>query len=124
MFGGYGGGSSLIAAEQSLELESIEVIGSSKQDVKDKKISEIKKTSKELDKQQVSDSRDLVKYETGISVVETGRMGASGYSIRGVDENRVDISIDGLKQAETISSQGFKDLFEGYGNFNNTRNSV
>ncbi|CAD7288328.1 hypothetical protein LMG7974_00951 [Campylobacter majalis] len=124
MFGSYGGGSSLIAAEQSLELESIEVIGSSEQDVKELKISEIKKTSKELDKQQVSDSRDLVKYETGISVVETGRMGASGYSIRGVDENRVDISIDGLKQAETISSQGFKDLFEGYGNFNNTRNSV
>ncbi|HHE9959180.1 TPA: TonB-dependent receptor, partial [Haemophilus influenzae 10810] len=27
-------------------------------------------------------------------------------------------------QAETLSSQGFKELFEGYGNFNNTRNSI
>ncbi|WP_136472364.1 TonB-dependent hemoglobin/transferrin/lactoferrin family receptor, partial [Haemophilus influenzae] len=26
--------------------------------------------------------------------------------------------------AETLSSQGFKELFEGYGNFNNTRNSI
>ncbi len=32
--------------------------------------------------------------------------------------------VDGLRQAETLSSQGFKELFEGYGNFNNTRNSI
>ncbi|HHE9386890.1 TPA: TonB-dependent receptor plug domain-containing protein, partial [Haemophilus influenzae] len=71
-----------------------------------------------------SDSRDLVRYETGITVVETGRTGASGYAVRGVDENRVGIMVDGLRQAETLSSQGFKELFEGYGNFNNTRNSI
>ncbi|HHF3534418.1 TPA: TonB-dependent hemoglobin/transferrin/lactoferrin family receptor, partial [Haemophilus influenzae] len=29
-----------------------------------------------------------------------------------------------LRQAETLSSQGFKELFEGYGNFNNTRNGA
>ncbi|HHV6880486.1 TPA: TonB-dependent receptor domain-containing protein, partial [Haemophilus influenzae] len=75
-------------------------------------------------KQQASDSRDLVRYETGITVVETGRTGASGYAVRGVDENRVGIMVDGLRQAETLSSQGFKELFEGYGNFNNTRNSI
>ncbi|WP_130558967.1 TonB-dependent hemoglobin/transferrin/lactoferrin family receptor, partial [Pasteurella multocida] len=68
--------------------------------------------------------RDLVRYETGVTVVEKGRFGASGYAIRGVDENRVGIMIDGLHQAETLSSQGFKELFEGYGNFNNTRNGV
>ncbi|WP_105887180.1 TonB-dependent receptor domain-containing protein, partial [Haemophilus influenzae] len=34
------------------------------------------------------------------------------------------IMVDGLRQAETLSSQGFKELFEGYGNFNNTRNSI
>ncbi|HHF6585309.1 TPA: TonB-dependent hemoglobin/transferrin/lactoferrin family receptor, partial [Haemophilus influenzae] len=73
---------------------------------------------------QASDSRDLVRYETGITVVETGRTGASGYAVRGVDENRVGIMVDGLRQAETLSSQGFKELFEGYGNFNNTRNSI
>ncbi|MRN36904.1 TonB-dependent receptor domain-containing protein, partial [Pasteurella multocida] len=67
---------------------------------------------------------DLVRYETGVTVVETGRFGASGYAVRGVDENRVGIMIDGLRQSETLSSQGFKELFEGYGNFNNTRNGV
>ncbi|HHE8878616.1 TPA: TonB-dependent hemoglobin/transferrin/lactoferrin family receptor, partial [Haemophilus influenzae] len=50
--------------------------------------------------------------------------GQSGFAIRGVDENRVAINIDGLRQAETLSSQGFKELFEGYGNFNNTRNGA
>lgn len=90
----------------------------------DQKVGEMKKTAKTLAKQQVQDSRDLVRYETGISVVETGRMGASGYSVRGVDENRVAITVDGLHQAETLSSQGFKELFEGYGNFNNIRNGV
>lgn len=71
-----------------------------------------------------SDSRDLVKYQTGVSVVESGRMGTSGFAIRGVDENRVAVTVDGLHQAQTLSSQGFKELFEGYGNFNNTRNGV
>lgn len=77
-----------------------------------------------LSKQMAQDSRDLVRYQTGVTVVETGRFGTSGYNIRGVDENRVAISIDGLKQAETLASQGFKELFEGYGNFNNTRNGI
>ncbi|HHF7104214.1 TPA: TonB-dependent hemoglobin/transferrin/lactoferrin family receptor, partial [Haemophilus influenzae] len=58
------------------------------------------------------------------TVVEAGRFGQSGFAIRGVDENRVAINIDGLRQAETLSSQGFKELFEGYGNFNNTRNGA
>lgn len=77
-----------------------------------------------LSRNMVSDGRDLVRHETGITVVEAGRFGTSGYAIRGVDENRVAVMIDGLRQAETLASQGFKELFEGYGNFNNTRNSV
>ncbi|XVJ01107.1 TonB-dependent receptor [Haemophilus influenzae] len=101
------------------------VSGSSENiNVKEKKVGETQISAKKLAKQQASDSRDLVRYETGITVVETGRTGASGYAVRGVDENRVGIMVDGLRQAETLSSQGFKELFEGYGNFNNTRNSI
>lgn len=92
--------------------------------IKEQKVGETTKNARQLTRQQVQDSRDLVRYETGISVVETGRFGTSGYAVRGVEENRVGISIDGLRQAETLNSQGFKELFEGYGNFNNTRNSV
>ncbi|HHF1799288.1 TPA: TonB-dependent receptor, partial [Haemophilus influenzae] len=109
----------------SEQLEQINVSGSSENiNIKEKKVGETQISAKKLAKQQASDSRDLVRYETGITVVETGRTGASGYAVRGVDENRVGIMVDGLRQAETLSSQGFKELFEGYGNFNNTRNSI
>ena len=122
-----GGMCELGAAEtkdSEVNLNAVEVTASPEDDPTTKKVGETKKSAQTLSKQQVSDSRDLVKYETGVSVVEAGRMGASGYSIRGVDENRVAITVDGLHQAETLSSQGFKELFEGYGNFNNTRNGV
>ncbi|KYK87404.1 TonB-denpendent receptor, partial [Aggregatibacter actinomycetemcomitans serotype d str. SA508] len=79
------------------------------------KIGETVKSAKKLEKQQAQDVKDLVRYDTGVTVVEAGRFGNSGFAVRGVEENRVAIQIDGLAQAETISSQGFKELFEGYG---------
>lgn len=107
------------------QLNEIVVSGNtSEPNVQEKKVGETQITSHKLSKRQAADSRDLVRYETGITVVETGRTGSSGYAVRGVDENRVGIMVDGLRQAETLSSQGFKELFEGYGNFNNTRNDV
>ena len=110
----------------SEQLEQITVSGSTEHnDPKTPpKIAETVKTAKKLEKEQAQDVKDLVRYETGITVVEAGRFGNSGFAVRGVEENRVAVQIDGLHQAETISSQGFKELFEGYGNFNNTRNSA
>ncbi|QTO72945.1 TonB-dependent hemoglobin/transferrin/lactoferrin family receptor [Pasteurella multocida] len=116
---------SLSSAQPTETLETIVV--SSQNDeiaIQDQKVGETRIGTERIRRQQMSDSRDLVRYETGVTVVEKGRFGASGYAIRGVDENRVGIMIDGLHQAETLSSQGFKELFEGYGNFNNTRNGV
>ena len=108
------------------QLEEINVSGSTEHsDTKTPpKIAETVKTAKKLEKEQAQDVKDLVRYETGITVVEAGRFGNSGFAVRGVEENRVAVQIDGLHQAETISSQGFKELFEGYGNFNKTRNSA
>ncbi|HHF6331713.1 ligand-gated channel protein, partial [Haemophilus influenzae] len=110
----------------SEQLEQINVSGSTENtDTKaPPKIAETVKTAKTLEREQANNIKDIVKYETGVTVVEAGRFGQSGFAIRGVDENRVAINIDGLRQAETLSSQGFKELFEGYGNFNNTRNGA
>ncbi len=119
--------SSSVAFAENLDdgdIGVVEVTASLPDDIENKKVGETVKTAKTIEKQQIQDTRDLVKYETGISVVEKGRMGSSGYAIRGVEENRVNITIDGLQQAETLSSQGFQELFEGYGNFNNTRNGI
>ncbi|HHE8993561.1 TPA: TonB-dependent receptor, partial [Haemophilus influenzae] len=110
----------------SEQLEQINVSGSTENsDTKTPpKIAETVKTAKTLEREQANNIKDIVKYETGVTVVEAGRFGQSGFAIRGVDENRVAITVDGVSQAETLSSQGFKELFEGYGNFNNTRNGI
>ncbi len=66
-------------AQEQMQLDTVIV----KDGIQQQKISEIKKSAKQLAKQQVQDSRDLVRYETGVTVVETGRMGSSGYAVRG-----------------------------------------
>ncbi|MGP1528464.1 MAG: TonB-dependent hemoglobin/transferrin/lactoferrin family receptor [Campylobacter sp.] len=105
-------------------LQEISVLGNGEPSITQRKVGETKISDKTLAKQQVANERDFVRYQTGVSAVEAGRFGTSGYAIRGVDENRVDIKIDGLRQAQTLSSSAFNELFAGYGNFNNTRNSV
>lgn len=81
-------------------------------------------TQKELEKNLVQDIHDMVRYNTAISVVDGGRVGSNGFTIRGVDQNRVAISVDGLAQAESRSSEGFQLLFGGYGNYNTNRNEI
>lgn len=105
-------------------LQEISVLGNGEPSITQRKVGETKISDKTLAKQQVANERDFIRYQTGVSAVEAGRFGTSGYAIRGVDENRVDIKIDGLRQAQTLSSSAFNELYAGYGNFNNTRNSV
>ena len=83
------------------QLEEINVSGSTEHsDPKTPpKIAETVKTAKKLEKEQAQDVKDLVRYETGITVVEAGRFGNSGFAVRGVEENRVAVQIDGLHQA-------------------------
>ena len=87
------------------------------------KLGEEKVRRQALDKQMVSDESDLVRYDPGISVVEGGRSGSNGFTIRGVDKDRVAINVDGLAQAESRSSEAFQELFGAYGNFNANRNT-
>ena len=78
----------------------------------------------QLDKEMVQDIRDMVRYDPGISVAEGGRAGSNGFSIRGVDKDRVAIVVDGLDQGESRSSSAFQELFGAYGNFNTNRNAA
>lgn len=54
----------------------------------------------EIDRRQVQDVADLVRYEPGVmatgSAIGAGRFGSSGISIRGVGGNRVRIELDGI----------------------------
>lgn len=108
-----------LPAEAHQELKEVRVIGGRKV----QKLGEEKIRRQVLDKQMVADEHDLVRYDPGISVVEGGRSGSNGFTIRGVDKDRVAINVDGLAQAESRSSQAFQELFGAYGNFNANRNT-
>lgn len=68
-------------------------------------LGKITKNIQDLNKQQVLNIRDLTRYDPGISVVEQGRGATNGYSIRGVDRNRVALIVDGLPQIQSYKSQ-------------------
>lgn len=80
------------------QLEEISVTADSSEDSKNSKIV---KNIEQLEKQQVNNIRDLIRYDPGVSVVEQNRGGSSGFSIRGVDKNRVAITVDDIPQLQS-----------------------
>ena len=54
--------------------------------------------SKEIDERNVNNIRDLIRYEPGVSVGNSpARAGTGSYVIRGIGENRVLITVDGVR---------------------------
>lgn len=51
----------------------------------------------QIQKQQARDIRDLLRYEPGVSVPNDSRGGLQGVNIRGLDGNRVNMQIDGIR---------------------------
>lgn len=59
-------------------------------------------TAEDAERQMARNTRDLVKYEPGVEVSNDSRFGNGGFNIRGMDENRVKISVDGVSQAKAF----------------------
>lgn len=70
-------------------------------------------TDKQMDDRLVTDIKDLIKYEPGVSVRTsparfnaagsgTGRDGNSGFNIRGLEGNRVLIQVDGIRMPDAF----------------------
>lgn len=68
-------------------------------------------TRKELNTQNVQDTRDLVRYNAEVDVAEVGRYGTKGFAVRGVDGNRVAMNIDGVALPEVEVNE----LYSPYG---------
>lgn len=64
-------------------------------------LGKIVKSTDDINKEQIMGIRDLTRYDPGIAVVEQGRGASSGYSIRGVDKNRVGLQVDGIVQVQS-----------------------
>ena len=70
---------------------------------------------------QIHDMEDLVRLMPGISVSKgDDRWGSSGFNVRGLDEDRVAINIDGVAQGETLKYEGG----QAYGYFKGSRSGI
>ena len=73
----------------------------------------------QIDEELIFDSKDLVRYQPDVGLADNGRH-LRGFAIRGVEGNRVGISIDG------VSMPAYEDnsLYGRYGNFNTARPAI
>lgn len=101
-------------AEQHIELEEIKVVGTAPRRTATEHINR-----EAISREMINDSRDLVRYSADVGISDDGRR-TKGFAIRGVEENRVGISIDGVSLPEAEENS----LYQRYGNFNNSRLSI
>lgn len=85
--------------------DTIEVVA--RDSIQAEKVNKTTKQAQDLAEQQVQGIRDVTRYAPGIAVVESGKGATSGYSIRGVDQNRVSIVVDNLEQAPSFKLDGY-----------------
>jgi len=65
-------------------------------------------TAQDITNQQARDIRDLVRYEPGVSVTNNpSRFGLSGFNIRGLEDNRILMQIDGARMPDTFVIGGY-----------------
>ena len=100
-------------AEEQTTLDTITVTAN------EIKASQIKKTRKVIQEELVADNYDLVRYATDVGISDNGRRN-KGFAMRGVEGNRVGISVDGVNLPESEENS----LYARYGNFNSSRLSI
>jgi hemoglobin/transferrin/lactoferrin receptor protein len=59
---------------------------------------------KQLEDEMAENLEDVVRYVPGVSIVDLGRFGDNGFNIRGIEGDRVAMTIDGLGMAEGLET--------------------
>ncbi|OOH88881.1 ligand-gated channel protein [Pasteurellaceae bacterium 15-036681] len=104
-------GSQTVQSEGSAELSEVKVVAQQEQSS-----GEIKKTRRVIQDELIADTKDLVRYTTDVGVSDNGRH-IKGFAMRGVEGNRVGVSIDGVSMPDFEENS----LYARYGNFNSSR---
>lgn len=99
-------------AEQATELDEVRVIAQEER----KPTGEIKKSRRVIQDELITSTKDLVRYTTDVGISDNGRHN-KGFAMRGVEGNRVGISIDGVSLPDFEENS----LYARYGNFNSSR---
>ena len=97
------------------EIETLVVIGKTPRKVQDVVGAVSVINSELIDKQLVHDIADLLRYEVGINVVNSGnRFGDSSIAIRGISGNRIATEIDGVPVAEQFNIGSYSNSGRNY----------
>ncbi|WP_162433884.1 TonB-dependent hemoglobin/transferrin/lactoferrin family receptor [Pseudoxanthomonas koreensis] len=92
-------------ADRTTTLDTVVVVSSRAPEPISQVVASVSKIEREeLDRRLVRDPASLVRYVPGVAVVADGhRWGARGFSIRGLEGNRVRILVDGIPLADDYS---------------------
>jgi len=97
------------------EIETLVVIGKTPRKVQDVVGAVSVISSDVIDQQLVHDVADLLRYEAGISMVNSGsRFGNSSIAIRGISGNRIATEIDGVPVAEQFNVGSYSNSGRNY----------
>ncbi|MCC5853019.1 MAG: TonB-dependent hemoglobin/transferrin/lactoferrin family receptor [Alkalimonas sp.] len=91
---------SLWAQEQ--KLPEVQVTAEAPEPEASAQINQQRLSAAELSAQQASQLADVVRYSPGVTLTNIGRFGSAGFNIRGMDGDRVAITVDGLALAERL----------------------
>lgn len=105
--------------EQTDELDEIVVNDKELAKTDQAKPNVLIKTANTIQNELIRDTRDLVRYTTDVGISDNGRH-TKGFAMRGVEGNRVGISIDGV----SIPDFEENSLYALYGNFNQSRLTI
>ncbi|RXR05941.1 TonB-dependent hemoglobin/transferrin/lactoferrin family receptor [Pseudoxanthomonas composti] len=65
----------------------------------------------QLQQEQAESMEDIVRYVPGVSIADMGRFGENGFNIRGIEGDRVAMTIDGLSMAEGLETARSYEFF-------------
>lgn len=70
-------------------------------------------TAADLDADMANTMEEAIRYIPGVSVVDMGRFGDNGFNIRGLESDRVAITVDGLSLGESVETARSYEFFRG-----------
>ncbi|WP_052122337.1 TonB-dependent hemoglobin/transferrin/lactoferrin family receptor [Chelonobacter oris] len=83
------------------------------------KLTETAKNRQQIRQELIGSSQDLVRYTADVGIADNGRHN-KGFTLRGVEGNRVGLSIDGVALPDSEENS----LYSRYGNFNSARLNI
>lgn len=103
--------SPVFAESQTFSLDAVSVAATRTEQKQEDIASTVSIISSDKNEANLSSNiRDMLRYEPGVEVGtaagDASRFGSKGFNIRGLDENRVKITVDGIDQASSFTPAG------------------